>query len=305
MFKVLVLLSTYNGSKFLIEQLDSLFTQKSCEFKLLVRDDGSSDSTLDILYKYQQLYPKSIDILKGKNIGWKKSFFELLKIAYIRYKEFEYFAFCDQDDVWLPEKLFVGIQKLNLLPQGCNLYCSNLFYYKDGVNYGLIRKEKVLPTFKSCLVRNYATGCTVIFNRELLFLVSRKLPVISIAHDYWLYQIAVLCGHVFIDEQSYILYRQHENNQIGNRSSWIDIWKRRLKDFRYYNLGHHREEGAKELLRLFAKDMHPLAIEATRKMSNYRRSFCSQLSLLLDGGYTLGKKANDRWLKLRIILRHL
>lgn len=305
MDKVLILLSTYNGSKFLSEQLDSIFNQLGCQFKILVRDDGSTDSTVSILHAYQRKYKDGIDIIEGQNLGWKKSFFELVRVAHIQYNEFRYYTFCDQDDIWLPKKLFKGIKKLETLPLGPNLYCSNLFYYKEGKNYGLIRNKKIISTFKSCLVRNYATGCSVIFNHSLLSLVARNLPQLSTAHDYWFYQVAMLCGHVFIDEEAYILYRQHENNQIGSKSSFLDIWKRRLKELKNFYSRHEREKQAKELIRLFSHDMYPEALEATKKMAYYRRSVRFQLALLCDKEYTLGKASNDRWLKLRIILRCL
>ena len=95
--KVCVLLSTYNGEKFLEKQLNSLFSQTYKNFDLLIRDDGSNDNTINILEKYK------INYLKGKNIGVIKSFFKLLEIAL--HKEYEYFLFCDQDDIWELDKI--------------------------------------------------------------------------------------------------------------------------------------------------------------------------------------------------------
>ena len=95
--KVCVLLSTYNGEKFLEKQLNSLFSQTYKNFDLLIRDDGSNDNTINILEKYK------INYLKGKNIGVIKSFFKLLEIALN--KGYEYFLFCDQDDIWELDKI--------------------------------------------------------------------------------------------------------------------------------------------------------------------------------------------------------
>ena len=302
MKKILILLSTYNGERFLREQLDSLFNQTLCDVKVLVRDDGSSDSTVAILSEYQQRNPEKIDIIEGKNRGWRKSFFELMGIAKEEYQGYDYFAFADQDDIWQPDKLKMAIKHLLDLSEGPNLYCSNQYYYKNGENFGLIRKEKTEPSYKSCLVRNYATGCTIVFNRALLNLINREFPTIEMAHDYWLYMVAVLCGHVYVDENAYICYRQHDSNQIGSRSSWSDVWKRRLKGLKMTLSEHRVEKQAKELLRIFSQDMYPEGRKAVSKLAYYRINMSNKIKLLSDNGYTLGRKSNDRWMKVKIAL---
>ena len=307
MDSVLVLLSTYNGGAYLREQLDSILSQNKVDVTILVRDDGSNDAgvTLNILEEYKNINPDKIIIVFGTNIGWKGSFFELLRLAVDIYSNhYTYYAFSDQDDIWMPDKLITGINQLKKLGDGPSLYCSNLYYYKNGINYGLIRDKKIIPTYKSCLLRNYATGCSVIFNHDLLILAGREKPNVDVAHDYWLYQIAVLCGNVFIDQNAYILYRQHDNNQIGYKSGWINKWRRRYKTLRN-TLNHQQENQAKELLRIFSNDMHREALVSTRKFANYRQSILQQLQLLVDSEYTLNNKSNDRWMKIKILLRRL
>lgn len=300
--KVLILLSTYNGREFLKDQLDSILHQKYSQIRILIRDDGSTDSTMEILSKYKAAYPDKIDLIEGENIGWKKSFFELLRLANEKYKEYDFFAFSDQDDIWLPDKIEKAISELIKLPQGPNLYCSNQYYYKNGYNFGLIRKKKSESSYKSCLVKNNATGCTIVFNKKLLNLISYEFPSVDIAHDYWLYMVAVLCGHVYIDDNGYILYRQHDNNQIGSKSSWMDIWKRRIKSLKIILNDHRIERQAKELLKIFSQNMNQDSREAVTKIADYRTNLKNKLRLLDDKGYTLGNKSNDRWLKLKIVL---
>lgn len=302
---VVVLMSTYNGEKYLNEQLSSIFSQKDVVLKLIVRDDGSQDSTISILMEFRKQYPNMIEIIQGENIGWKKSFFALAEYAARKYSDYHYFAFADQDDIWLPEKLSKAVKRIESLPKGPRLYCSNLFFYKNGENLGKIRKYQPKFTYKKCLVRNYATGCTMVFNNELLKLVSRGLPTIQVAHDYWFFQIAVLCGSVYIDDESYILYRQHENNQIGCKSGWRDIWMRRLSNFKSNTSNRSRERQTKELHKLFSGDMHPEAKIAVIKMAFYRSNIVKQFALLCDNGYSLDKRSNNFWLKLRILLRQL
>ena len=305
MEKVLILMSTYNGEQYLSEQLDSILSQEDIEIHLLIRDDGSSDRTIDIINDYSSQYPDKIDSIFGKNIGWINSFFSLMSIAYDTYSGYRYFAFSDQDDIWLPRKIKRSLDLLTQLPEGPNLYCSNLIYYRDGHQLGLVRKSNIKPTFKGCLIRNYATGCTVTFNLNLLEMMVKTLPSIKIAHDYWCYLTAVLCGNVIIDSQSFTLYRQHQSNQIGNKSGFFEIWHRRLKSFDKL-IGHHDKENlAKEIIRIYGTSMHEEAKHSVIKLANYRNSLANKIALLSDSGFSFDKIGSDFWLKLRIIFGKL
>ncbi len=300
-----MLLSAFNGQKFIAEQVDSLLAQKDVEIHIIVRDDGSTDNTVNIIKEYRDAHPGRITLIEGANIGWRKSFFTLVEYA-ARNTESEFYAFCDQDDIWLPEKLRVAVSALESMPDKTlpRLYCSNLYYYKDGINHGIIRKKRPIPTYKNCLVRNYATGCTVVFDNNLLKLIAKNIPSITVAHDYWAYMVAVLCGNVVVDNNSYILYRQHDNNQIGSKSGFVEIWKRRLFNNNLF-CGHDREIMAKELLLQVGDVMSPKSYAAVIKLATYRRSLKNRLSLLFDNGYTFNKTSNDFWLKLRILFGYL
>lgn len=302
---ITILMSTFNGENFLRPQLDSIFSQKNVDLQLLVRDDGSKDSTLTILTEYEKKYPGKITILKGNNIGWKKSFRKLIDYASIYYFSSNYFAFCDQDDIWQPKKLETAITSLRNCSDIPALYFSNLYFYKDGVNRGLINKATVLPTFKNCLARNYATGCSIVFNSKLLDCLSMGEPNVDIPHDHWAYMVAVLCGKAVYDSNSYILYRQHDTNQIGSKHGLIDVWKARFKRFAQPELENIREKTAKDLLRLYASEMYPEARVAVEKIARYKQSVFKRISLLFDSGYTLGNLGNDFFFKLRIIFGKL
>lgn len=301
MKSILVLLSTYNGEKFLKEQLDSIFNQTGCNVRLLARDDGSSDNTVQILREYSNLYPEQIDIVEGNNFGWRKSFFKLLTMAKSKFSEFDYYAFADQDDIWMPNKLSTAIQKIETLPDGPNLYCSNLYYYKDGINEGKVRKKKSTPTYKNCLIVNHGTGCTEVFNNKLMKLVTSELPTIEVPHDSWLYQVAILCGNVYLDDDSYILYRQHANNQIGIRRTFLEVWKSRIQTIKDSLNDHFREKQASEIRRIFKSNLNTDSSKALNKAADYRKSFLSKIKFLLDNEYTTNKLSNDFWLKIRII----
>lgn len=97
--KVIILLSSYNGEKYISEQLDSLIAQEQIDSKVFIRDDGSKDSTWSIIEAYLAKYPESFFLIRGENVDFAQSFTVLLKDAVIRFPQTNYFAFCDQDDV--------------------------------------------------------------------------------------------------------------------------------------------------------------------------------------------------------------
>jgi len=109
MNRILVLMSTYNGEKYLKNQLNTIYEQKNVDVMLFVRDDSSKDSTLQILEEYRKVYGKMI-IFKRENIGSARSFYKLVEEAALT--DYDYFAFSDQDDIWHPKKLEYAIQKL-------------------------------------------------------------------------------------------------------------------------------------------------------------------------------------------------
>ena len=122
---VCVYMSTYNGEKFLQQQIDSIFQQKNVNVTLLVRDDGSTDRTVDIIKAQKQ----KIVLLEGMNIGAENSFMELLYYE----QDADYYAFSDQDDVWMPDKLCTAIGKL-VGVKGAGLYACNLYYTDENLN---------------------------------------------------------------------------------------------------------------------------------------------------------------------------
>lgn len=305
MNSVLVLLSSYNGEKYISQQLDSILSQKGIEVHILLRDDGSSDCTGSILQEYKNKFSNRIEIVHGENIGWRKSFFSLADLAIQNYPQYNFYAFADQDDIWLPQKLQRGVDAIQTLPEGPNLYCSNLIQYKDGIQLGNLRSEMIKPSTKGCLIRNYATGCTMVFNRDMLELVCKEFPRIEIAHDYWFYMVGCLCGHVVIDDESFIFYRLHSNNQVGFKSGFFEVWKCRLKSFHDLFNSHKREEAAKELLRIHGDSMNNDSKNSVAKLACYRDSIKNRLTFLCDNEYTYNKRSNDFWLKLRILFGKL
>lgn len=236
MESVLVLISTYNGRQYLREQLDSILLQKGVHVKLLIRDDGSKDSTIDIIKEYSTGYPNQIVFEQGENIGYALSFTKLLEVANGKYKDCQFFAFSDQDDVWEDEKLYSAIKLIKeesfLIPV---TYCSNAKLVDGNLKFIKMcwNNNKVKLTKECSLVQNFAIGCTMVFNRKAVEVYVSHQPDSIRIHDFLMYQLCVFLGKVIYDEKSYILYRQHTNNQIG-QPSFCGRWKKRLQ-------GHYKE----------------------------------------------------------------
>ncbi|PTW44081.1 glycosyltransferase involved in cell wall biosynthesis [Sphingomonas faeni] len=212
MAKVLVLLSTWNGMKFLEEQIQSLLAQDiDGELSILVRDDGSTDGTVEYLRSLGPI----VTVIEGRNVGPRASFFDLLRLA--RNENADTYALCDQDDVWDPQK--IRRAQAELADGRPGLYASAL----DLVDEALVPiRTYVHPgdrSFVATLMCNYVTGCTCVFNRPFL----EQLPFPSdpekvIMHDWWLASIATIKADIRYDRKSLIAYRQHASNHVGIKS---------------------------------------------------------------------------------------
>ena len=252
MKKVQILLSTYNANlNYLVQQIDSLLAQ-TYPVDILVRDDGSTNETVEILKQYRDRY-RNFLYYEGENIGAIQSFFDLIKHADI---ESDYVAFCDQDDVWMPDKISAAIKSVEeyetfLVAKDMDmsasdrcpiLYCSA----QTLVNQDLepissnIRKKGIRPGFGNALIENICTGCTALINKTLLRMLLVDCPGYTIMHDWWMYLVASCFGKVIYDENSYIMYRQHGDNVMGIETDFAHETATRAKKFkkRKNNISH-------------------------------------------------------------------
>lgn len=226
-------MSTYNGEKYLDEQIESIENQTYKNITLLIRDDASTDRTIELIKNKQKKY-SNIFLEKGDNLGPAKSFISLLKISDI-YGDFDYFSFADQDDFWLEDKILRAVEKLNKMNDNeANLYFSDTILVDKNLNklnnIREIKKEKITPL--NAMIENIATGCTIVFNKKLKTYLERveiNDMFNGFIHDSLAYKLASLTGNVVYDDKSYIYYRQHENNVIGNSSNYLDKLKKRKK----------------------------------------------------------------------------
>jgi glycosyltransferase involved in cell wall biosynthesis len=215
-----ILPSTFNGERYLFSQLNSLRNQSIARrIKVLIRDDGSTDSTLTIINSFDGGNLK-IDLIRGNNIGTKQSFLELMKAADLNSSVF---MFCDQDDVWLPTKVEQAVITLSEFPDSVPcLYCCRSFITDTNLNRIGITNPVRKPSFRNSLIQNIAPGHTMAANRALLELAACTMdPQRVIMHDNWLYCVASAVGSVSFDNRALALYRNHSANQIGYRAGHI------------------------------------------------------------------------------------
>lgn len=231
MHSVLVLLSTYNGERFLREQLDSLYNQSGVDIHILARDDGSKDSTVEILEEYKA-NRGHLTILKGENIGAGKSFFEVSYYAQKEFSQFDYYAFCDQDDVWLPDKLISAVNSLENVDNNKLYFCRENYVDKDLNFIGAAPSIKYFD-YTTCVYRNPALGCTMVFDKQLFdnfCLASSTSTELNSLHDSWMFMCAMFTGaHVIADNNIHLQYRQHGNNVTLAKKNTLQRYKTALK----------------------------------------------------------------------------
>ncbi len=222
---ILILMATYNGEQFLPEQLASLIDQTDKDWYLLARDDGSSDRTRDILVKAAGI-DKRISILLSMNerAGPAGNFAELLEAA--AQHQADYFAFCDQDDVWQPDKLRKQLAALLALECKVGRECPLMVHsdlevtdrnmqtrHASLMRFQLIQ-EPATANHLMLVAQNHVVGCSMLFNRSLLEL-ARPVPSTVHMHDWWLALCAEFAGIRQYLPEPLVRYRQHCSNEVG------------------------------------------------------------------------------------------
>lgn len=244
-----VLLSSYNGERYISSQLESLSQQTYPNFKVKVRDDGSKDSTCEILDHYSAKYAW-LTYTKEKNIGVINSFFKLLGSTS---SDTEYVAFCDQDDVWEKEKLEVAVKHLNKAPKDRPaMYCSAVKLVDEDLEpLGYVSRIRKPADIRNALAQNIASGCTIVINRTAIDALNNTPFDTSKVrmHDRWMYLVISAIGEVFYDPQPRILYRQHSQNVVGANLG-VKKWNSRIKRLKHRQRNELLEQ-AQELIRSY------------------------------------------------------
>jgi glycosyltransferase involved in cell wall biosynthesis len=299
---VAILMGTKNGAQFLPEQLDSLEAQTHQNWVLITSDDGSTDDTPKILKIYQAKWPAGkLTVKEGLKRGFSVNF---LSVACDPGIKADYYAFCDQDDVWLPNKLEVAVGNIAAHQVHKDvtkpyLYCGRTSYVSEKLEPIGTSPLFVFPAkFRNALVQSIAGGNTMVFNQETK-LALEKVGVVDVpSHDWWLYLlVSGIGGEVNYDKVPKILYRQHDDSVVGENRSITS------KCFRAYTLlrGRFRnwntkniealcvvngmlKEDNQEILRLFKLLRNAKLIDRFRLMEVcglYRQTWRGTMTLYL------------------------
>jgi len=226
--RVIILMSTYNGEKYLEEQLDSIFKQTYKNIQLLVRDDGSTDGTVAILEKYEK--EGNLKLITGKNLGYHVSFRQLLDMA----GEYDYYSFADQDDVWHKDKLKEAVKALNGMEQNKSaLYFCDFDYHDKDMGFICHRDAlKRAINFRNSLVSFPSLGFACVINNELRRKFLQVPAEYGFSHDYLALILATAFGDVYYDSRPFAKYRRHGANVSGdNINNFIKFQLWRMRNF--------------------------------------------------------------------------
>jgi glycosyltransferase involved in cell wall biosynthesis len=298
-----ILLASYNGEKYIEEQIRSILDQTVQEFILYINDDHSTDKTFDIAQKYAKSFPGKIIVSQSeKNSGDAKYNFMNMMIE----RKDDYVMLCDQDDVWLPNKIELTLDRMNQLEKqhgkqtpilvhtDLRVVDENLHTVSESfqlmMNANFSRRE-----LKHELIQNTLTGCTVMYNRSMSNLISVEPPYM-VMHDWWLMLVASAFGIVDYIDRPTILYRQHEKNSIGAKDVRALFYKAN-KLLNYKDIKKAIKETywqAHSLLTVYSQQLQP---EQRQLLANYSaiphmNKFCRWKTILNLGTlkYSVSRK---------------
>lgn len=298
--EVIILMSTYNGEKYISEQIESLLNQTYKNTKIFIRDDGSKDRTIEIIKDFQQKY-KNITLIEGENIGFINSFFELLKNS----DNADYYAYCDQDDVWMEDKIERAVEFLEKTNSDKTaLYFSNSDYYDGDMNFLATAEKNKIYNFRNSLVECVTQGMTMVINNKTRETIVSNIPETCLYHDWWTYMICSGFGEIVYDDKSLVKYRRHNKSVTveGRSKVQLFIWrvkefllgdslkqiKKQLQEYKNFYFDNLTEED-KKLITLFTNKKYNLLI-ALRKFfypKRFRRKFIDEISVRIL--FILGK----------------
>lgn len=285
-------MTTFNGEKYLKEQLDSILNQKDVLVDIFISDDKSSDNTIAIIEEYANKNTNIKYRINKVNKGFTYNFIDLIFDSTLDY---DYYALSDQDDVWIDNKLINAIKKIEDSNKQRVLYCSNLELVDSSLKHiGYQEKNDIHKNKYSTLISNIATGCTCVFDKALMIELKKHYPKNIYLHDYWICLVAEFTGFVIYDTNSYILYRQHDN-LIGSNKK-ISIGK--IKNF--FKPKHKTSALVKEFYNCYKNDIHEADLKTVSLVAYYDSSIFSTLKLVFSHVNSRTKKLAH---KIQFLLR--
>ena len=281
---VCVFMSTYNGEKFLKQQVDSILNQADVNVTLFIRDDGSSDSTVSIVEEYIAKGNK-IQLFQGDNVGFEHSFAKVSRLTL----DFDFFAFSDQDDIWCEKRLINAIEKIKGFKDDEPVLYGSNFFITDGegnIQKSLFSEKKMLKTRRK--MQKYGIlfcnmfACTMVWNKPLQELLMKHEPASRISHDVWTQLICEISnGNIIFDSNQTILHRIHGNNTAGIENSFLSRAKKGIKVYLKSGISS-KNEIVNEALTVYEEKEDD---KSTRKKSRdciryYNKSFFKKIKMV-------------------------
>ncbi len=270
--KVAILLASYNGEKYIAQQLQSIMDQTYQNFMCYVRDDGSSDRTVEIVKTFVEKKPDHFTLVstRSNSHGSKYNFYELIQY-YKRFCNEEYVMFSDQDDLWRADKVGEEVERIEGSSCPTLVFCGQEIVNEDltTVQTSIHAKVKDYNKYPNSLsYRNVAAGCTICINRELLLRAFADItPDKFVMHDWWLMLVAAYLGKIIYIDKPLMQYRQHGNNVLGaDNNNYIGKAQKYLKNFR--RSIHDRKTQA-ELCQTQMRKLRSLAPHDTRLLNYF------------------------------------
>lgn len=295
--KISVIMSTYNGEQYLCEQIESILAQNGVDVIINIRDDGSTDGTRYILEKFSKDY-NNIKVVFGNNIGWKESFYQATVMA----EKGDYYAFCDQDDVWKKEKLISAVNKLkcednsNPLLYACSVDVVDKDLNLTGERFGVYNPNSRNDI--ECFVETrMAGGLTYVFNNEAKERFVESFPHIC-SHDDWLFFLCKYNGRIVYDSNSFVFYRQHGTNELGVHRSFAWHFQSKLKRFKEKT--PENKLIAEELLKYLGIENKDL-IDFLHLVVNYKGNILYKFKIINNKNFRRKKIVPTLFLYLRVL----
>lgn len=293
--KICVLMCTYNGEEYLQEQIDSILNQNNVEVMLNIRDDGSTDKTLSIL----ESYGKNINWYQDQHLNVNKGFIKLAKEA----PDADYYAFSDQDDVWLPDKLDRAISFLkNIDNKKPAMYACGQIVVNENLEFLFQHNMNTDRSKDDFFAKNSFSGNTIVFNRklfELLKMADLSVNPEQVKHDRFLTRICIGCGgEIFVDTENYIKYRQHGSNVVGVRRGFKEV----IFQFKQYLFDVKFQAEFENLLADYNKYLTSHYLDVCNCAVIYKKHFFKRISSLIHTRMKFNDKKIGFLFYLKIIL---
>lgn len=297
--KVAVLLSSYNGEKYIKTQISSILQQKGhFNLDLWVRDDGSTDDTKKILQQYAD--QGKLKWYTGTNLGAARSFLDLIKHC----TGYDYYLFSDQDDYWLPGKVESAINYLKKNHGKC-VYFADAEVVDNNLNpIGRnVYKSKPRLKFETISCIGGILGCTMAFSSDLAQSIQVKsLPTNVFMHDFYVTELCLsLGGNIIFDPCVQLKYRQHSNNVVGVPTGFTNTIKNRVREITYSNTVSIASQ-AEEILRLYANEISEQNKVWLMKVASYKDNLLNRFLLSLSRKTEYANINNSITIRLSLLL---